>query len=105
MPYQCTNAKVLGITIDKRVTKQFRKERQIPVAHDKLVDLTKETPLFEYPCCIKALNQGSSVGVVICKTADKFVQGIKQLQQYGMVMIEELLVGSECTVSILDNMK
>lgn len=103
LPYQCTSAKVLGNTIDKRVTKQFRKQHNIPMAQDKLVDLTKETPHFEYPCVIKALDQGSSVGVVICKTAERFNEALLQLKIYGTVMIEEYLEGSECTVPVLDN--
>lgn len=103
LPYQCTSAKVLGNTIDKRVTKQFRKQHNIPVAQDKLVDLTQETPVFEYPCVIKALDQGSSVGVVIAKDNASFVQGLEQLKIYGTVMIEEYLEGSECTVPVLDN--
>lgn len=103
LPYQCTSAKVLSYTIDKRVTKQFRKQHNVPVAQDKLVDLTQETPSFEYPCVIKALDQGSSVGVVIAKDKTTFDQGIQQLQPYGIVMIEEFLEGSECTVPVLDN--
>ncbi len=105
LPYQCTSAKILGNTIDKRVTKQFRKQHNIPVAQDKLVNLTQESPVFEYPCVIKALNQGSSVGVVICKTSEKFAEGIEQLKTYGTVMIEEFLEGSECTVPVLDNLE
>ena len=103
LPYQCTSAKILWNTIDKRVTKQFWKQHQIPVAKDTLVDLTKETPHFDYPCVIKALDQGSSVGVVIAKDSISFDQGIEQLKSYGIVMIEEFLEGSECTVPVLDN--
>jgi D-alanine-D-alanine ligase len=73
------------------------------MAKDKLVDLTQETPQFEYPCVIKALDQGSSVGVVIAKDKVTFDQGIEQLRVYGTVMIEEYLEGSECTVPVLDN--
>lgn len=103
LPYQCTSGKVLGNTIDKRATKQFRKQHNIPVAKDKLVDLTKENPHFEYPCVIKALDQGSSVGVIIAKDQISFDKGIEQLKVYGTVMIEEYLEGSECTVPVLDN--
>ncbi len=104
LPYQCTSPKVLWNTIDKRVTKQFRRQHNIPMAQDKLVDLTQETPLFEYPCVIKALDQGSSVGVVIAKDSVSFEKGIEQIKHYGTVMIEEFLEGSECTVPILDNL-
>lgn len=103
LPYQCTNAKVLGNTIDKRITKQLWKQHHIPMAQDKLVNLDKETPVFEYPCAIKALDQGSSVGVVICKTPEAFTNWLIQLKPYDTVMIEEFLEGSECTVPVLDN--
>jgi D-alanine-D-alanine ligase-like ATP-grasp enzyme len=85
------------------VTKQFWKQHNILVAQDKLVNLQKEKPLFEYPCVIKALDQGSSVGVIIAKDSVSFDQGIEQLKIYGTIMIEEFLEGSECTVPILDN--
>lgn len=103
LPYQCTNAKVLSYTIDKRVTKQFRRQHNIPIAKDRLVNLDQETPLFEYPCVIKALNQWSSIGVIIAKDQDTFADWLTQLKSYGTVMIEEFLEWSECTVPILDN--
>lgn len=74
------------------------------MAQDKLVNLTQKTPVFEYPCVIKALDQGSSVGVVIAKDKTSFDKGIEQLKIYGTVMIEEFLEGSECTVPVLDNL-
>lgn len=103
LPYQCTNAKVLWNTIDKRITKQLWKQHQVPIAKDKLIDLKKENPNFDYPCVIKALNEGSSVGVVIAKDIISFTKWIEKLKIYGTVMIEEYLEGSECTVPILDN--
>lgn len=99
--YQCESAAILALTHNKRLTKQVRRQHGVPVAHDRLVDVTVSTPVWTWPCVIKALDQWSSIGVVTCRDAVSFVQGIADMTQYGTVMIEELLEWSECTVSII----
>lgn len=100
--YQCAPREVLGLTIDKYLTKLVRNNYNIPVARDKLVDLRHEIPVYEWPCVIKALHEWSSVGVWICKSEEKFNQSVADAKVYGMVLIEEFLEWVECTASILE---
>lgn len=53
---------------------------------------------------MKALDQGSSVGVLICKSETDFHNALIQLKEYQLVMIEEYLSGKEITVSIMDDL-
>lgn len=104
LSYQCTTLDVLQLTINKWLTKQVWKYHQIPIATDTLLDLTNKTQHnFDTPCVLKALDQWSSVGVKICHTADQFHDAIESLRPYWTIMMEELLVWSECTVPILDD--
>lgn len=54
------------------------------------------------PCVVKPNFQGSSVGVVIAKSAGHAAEGIRVcLDQYGDCLIEQFIVGRELTVGIL----
>lgn len=100
--YHCAPRDVLALTINKYLTKLVRKEYDIPVANDRLADLSKWSPTYNWPCVIKALCEWSSVGVWICKDKQKFDQSIIEATTYGTVLIEEFLEGIECTASVLE---
>lgn len=100
--YQCTSREVLAITINKYLTKLVWKDHNIPVANDKLVDLQYQTPVYKWPCVIKALHEWSSVGVWICSHSEVFDQSIIEAKQYWVVLIEEFLEWPEYTTSILE---
>jgi D-alanine-D-alanine ligase len=102
LKYHCTNPEVLHLTMNKWLTKQVRLQHGVPVAHDKLINLSTKIPIFEGPCVIKALDQGSSVGVWICKDAKSFHEALHEAKIYSTVMIEEFLEGQECTVAVID---
>jgi D-alanine-D-alanine ligase len=89
--------------MNKWLTKQVWLQHNVPVASDKLVDLTSHVPVYEGPCVVKALDQGSSVGVWICKDGPNFHNTLLEAKKYGRVMIEEFLEGREITVPVLDN--
>lgn len=102
LTYQCAPREVLGLTINKYLTKLIRKEKGIPVAKDRLVNLDSTIPNYEGPCVIKALCEGSSIGVWVCKNESSFLQSIKEAKPYGELLIEEFLEWSECTASLLN---
>lgn len=105
VPFQCTSPKTLNLTINKRLTKLVRKQCNIPIARDHIVrsDYLNSADI-TWPCVIKALTEGSSVGVWICRNQDQFDNAIQQAQVYNEVLIEEFLEGREVTVAIIDSL-
>lgn len=106
--YQCIGRDVLSLTMDKRLTKQVWRQYGLPVAHDVMLerDMT-ETQVrdvlsdFGFRCVCKALDQGSSQGMVIVSGQDQVMAVCDLMAQCGRVMCEEFVQGSECTVAIL----
>lgn len=56
------------------------------------------------PCVIKAVNGGSSIGVVIAETRDELESGLKEVLKYSdRAVVEEKIVGREMTMPVLDD--
>jgi D-alanine-D-alanine ligase len=59
---------------------------------------------FGFPCVVKPNDQGSTVGLTICKSEDELNSAIKLSLQFSNVsLIEEYIPGRELTVAILEN--
>ncbi len=57
-----------------------------------------------YPCVIKPNDQGSTVGLTICKSEEGLNDAIQLALKFSdKVLIEEYIAGHEVTVGILDN--
>lgn len=55
------------------------------------------------PCVVKAIASGSSIDVYICKTEPQARDAIaKVMHAHGQALVEQLIVGTELTVGILD---
>lgn len=102
LKYHCSFPEILHLTMNKWLTKQVWKQYWVPFAKDTLIDLSNHIPVYQGPCVVKALDQGSSVGVWICKDAQGFHTALQGAKAYGQVMIEEYLEGREITVAVLD---
>lgn len=108
IPYQCTGRDVLWLTMDKRLTKQVWKQTGLPVARDVMLDVGMDREEirdmlsgFDFRCVCKALDQGSSQGVLIVSSSDQLDDVISLVQHYGRVMCEDFVEWDECTVAIL----
>jgi D-alanine-D-alanine ligase len=110
IPYQCTHQSVLALTMDKWLTKKVWQHHHLPVASDIILDhhMSEDdiyTILFRFNfhCVCKALDQGSSQGMIIVSSVDQIFDVYVLVQQFGRVMCEEFVDGDECTVAILDD--
>ena len=57
-----------------------------------------------YPCIIKPNDEGSTVGLTVCKNVDAIDEGLRMSFKYSeKTIIEEFIEGRELTVTILDN--
>jgi len=56
-----------------------------------------------YPVIIKPTNEGSSLGVKLCKNKKTLIQSIKKLiKKYGRAMIEQYIPGQEIQVAVIN---
>jgi D-alanine-D-alanine ligase len=73
--------------------------------HDIEAGIKKKIKVgFGYPCVVKPNDQGSTVGLTICKNATGLSKALKIAQKFSdRVLIEEYIPGHEVTVGVLDN--
>jgi D-alanine-D-alanine ligase len=59
---------------------------------------------FGFPCVVKPNDQGSTIGITICKTEDELKSAIELAKKYSeVVLIEEFIEGREITVGLIDS--
>jgi D-alanine-D-alanine ligase len=64
---------------------------------------TKIKKFFGYPCVIKPNDEGSTIGLTICRGDVEVSQAVIKAQQFSKkVLVEEYIPGHELTVAVLD---
>ncbi len=64
---------------------------------------TKIKKFFGYPCVIKPNDEGSTIGLTICRGDVEVSQAIIKAQQFSKkVLVEEYIPGHELTVAVVD---
>lgn len=111
MGIRYTGSGYLGsiLAMDKGVTKQLLTQEGIKTPKwislkesDTNVDKVEE--LIGYPCVVKPASCGSSIGVKIVKNQGALIQALTEARHYEEhVIIEEMIVGREFSVGILDS--
>ena len=109
VPYTGSSTLGSAMAMDKAVAKRIMesagvltpKWREITYTAADIPALCEELPL---PCVIKAVNGGSSIGVVMPKTRDELEAGLREVLKYSSrAVVEEKIRGREMTVPILDD--
>lgn len=110
-----TGSKVLSsaLAMDKIMSKILFEEYQVPTPayfHFKDGEYTtsevneKIINSFNYPAVIKPNDQGSTVGLTICKSSEQLDEAIHNAFEYSeRILIEEYIPGRELTVAVLEN--
>jgi len=110
--YTGSNVVTSAIAMDKLMSKILFKHYDINTPswivvekHDSEKDIKKKIKDdFGYPCVVKPNDQGSTVGLTICKNAEGLSKALKLAQKFSdKVLIEEYVSGHEVTVGVLDN--
>jgi D-alanine-D-alanine ligase len=110
--YTGSNVVTSAIAMDKLMSKILFKHYEIITPawivvekHDiEKVIKKKIKNSFGYPCVVKPNDQGSTVGLTVCKNAEGLSKAIKLAQKFSdKVLIEEYIAGHEVTVGVLDN--
>ena len=76
------------------IKKQFNKKKIINTLNSKRV---------KFPIVLKPVNEGSSLGVEICKNKEKLVKKLnKLLKKYTEIILEEYIAGQEIQVAVIN---
>ena len=114
IPYTGPGVASSAVCMDKILTKQVLVSASIPTAkfvtkrQDECEDMLAVTDELirelGLPMVLKSPCQGSSIGVVIVKSAEDMPAAMAEIFQYGdRLLAEEFLDGTEITVPILGN--
>lgn len=110
-----TGSKVLSsaLAMDKIMSKILFEEYNVPTPkwfHFKIGEHTSEVinkmidQKFGYPAVIKPNDQGSTVGLTICKSSKKLDEAIHNAFEFSdRILVEEYIAGRELTVAVIDN--
>ena len=83
-----------------KTPKYFSLDRNIKISS---VDKKLKLKRIYYPVIVKPINEGSSLGVELCKNKKSLIKSIKKLvKNYDRVMIEQYIPGQEIQVAIIN---
>lgn len=104
VPYTGCDAAASRIGFDKALTKQRCVEANVPTARSLVLDSAKTAwPLgWNPPLVLKPVRQGSSVGLQFVERVEQWPGALAEALRHGSeVLMEEKVIGRECTVGIL----
>ena len=100
-PFVGSGAAAAEAAMDKMVTKRAAQDTGLAVPEGEALPMGAPCPL-EPPLVIKPLDEGSSVGVRLCRTDDEVAEARRDLHpRYARLMVERLVEGRELTVGLL----
>ncbi len=108
IPYVFSGVLASALAMDKDMTKKILKREKIPIAKHFIFTKRNHISLkkLKFPCVIKPLLQGSSVGVTIVEGPGRLKSAIKKALEYGSrAMVEDFIEGREITAAVLGNKK
>lgn len=115
LPYVGCGVLASAIGMDKTAAKRMFRDAGLYVPHfrevlraewrkdpDRIIDLIEKE--FPYPCFVKPVNAGSSVGVSKARDREQLIKAINEAARFDRKMLIETFVkGRELEVSVLGN--
>jgi len=111
IPYTHSGVISSSIAMDKVLSKFIFIKSKIPTP--KYFVLNQRSKLniknqikknkLKFPLVFKPTNEGSSIGVSICKKYDQLIEIIRRNKKYKDVMIEQYVPGQEIQVAVMGN--
>lgn len=117
IPYTGPGVAASAVCMNKILTKRLLSNAGLPTApfltyckedvegrHLEIEQMAREC--IGYPMVLKSPCEGSSIGVVIIRSSDEFIDGVDEVFKYGdELLIEAFVEGVEITLPILGNDK
>ncbi len=102
VPFVFSDVAAHALAIDKEATKRLVSTHGIKTA-DWVVVVPGEKLVFDHPVVVKPLDNGSSVGVVLVRTADELDPALEDAFAHASrVLVERLIQGREFTVAVVN---
>ncbi|MDF2460693.1 MAG: D-alanine--D-alanine ligase [Candidatus Saccharibacteria bacterium] len=104
-PYLGSGVQASQLCFDKVVVKELMKANDIPTAAYAMVtrESIEKHPLFAKPFVLKPALGGSSIDLVVARQPEGMTDKIETMfQHYHELLLEDLIVGIEITVPVLD---
>ncbi|OGZ33238.1 MAG: hypothetical protein A2174_01870 [Candidatus Portnoybacteria bacterium RBG_13_41_18] len=108
IPYTGSGILASALGMDKSMAKKILKREKIPTPNYFIFTKNNHVSLkkVKFPCVVKPVAQGSSVGVTIVRGPGQLKKAIKNALTYGQrVMVEDFIEGREITATVIGNKK
>jgi len=112
IPYTHSGVLSSSLAMDKELSRLIFKKNKINVPKYFLLqkdykwefDRKIKNKKIKFPIVIKPINEGSSLGVFICKNRTQFIKNYKKLKnEYDRILVEEYIPGKEIQVAVMGN--
>ena len=112
IPYTHSGVIASYLAMNKELSRLIFKKKKINVPKyfilekNSKVNLSKKIKIkkIKFPIVIKPINEGSSLGVYICKNKIEFYRNYKKLKKkYDRILVEEYIPGKEIQVAVMGN--
>ena len=105
IPYTHSGVIASSLAMDKELSRLIFKKNNLKVPKYFVLEKRNESKLNKkiiFPSVIKPINEGSSIGVYICKNLIQLKSKYKKLiKKYDKVIIEEYIPGKEVQVAVM----
>ncbi len=106
IPYTHSGVIASSIAMDKVLSRVIFKKNGLKVPKYFLLKKVNEKKLkkkIKYPVVVKPINEGSSLGVYICKNKKQFDKKTKKLfKEYEEILVERYIPGREIQVAVMN---
>ena len=112
IPYTHSGILSSSLAMDKELSRNIFKKNNIKVPKSFLLQKSEEKNLIKkmknkkikFPIVIKPINEGSSIGVYLCRNKIQFRKNYTRLKKvYNRILIEQYIPGKEIQVAVMGN--
>jgi D-alanine-D-alanine ligase len=110
IPYTGSDVMASAVAMHKGKAKELFRLHNLPtpayytLTGEDLGDLVGAHGDFGFPCVVKPVREGSSVGVAICQSLDELAPAVERALCFDdEVLVERFIAGKEVSVAILDD--
>ena len=107
IPYTHSGVLSSSLAMDKELSRIVFKKHKLRLPKYLVLNKNRKNNLIKnikYPLVIKPINEGSSLGVYICKNKKEFDKNYKKLKKdYNKILVDEYIGGKEIQVAVMGN--
>ena len=112
IPYTHSGVIASSLAMDKELSRIIFKKKKLKVPNYFIIKKYNKSSFqkqikkkkIKFPIVIKPINEGSSIGVYICKNMSQFKNYYTKLKnKYAKILVEEYIPGREIQVAVMNN--